>query len=124
MAAMDEHLSVAQLQQRWERALDTTAKAVSDRPAVYAEVKSLVRAVIDQPLDIKHYFPTVEKLVRLLNTMDPGGNGSIFHLFSRQIEPGSIWQVRLLRMACKDLLVHLNAFEEWRRNRHRLKVMK
>ncbi len=120
---MNERLTVSDLQKRWERALVASGKAVDAHAAAYADLKSLVLSIIDQPLDIKDYFPTVEKLSDLLHTMDPKGSGSIFHLFSERISPESIWQVRLLRVECHDLLAHLDAFEQWRRQNRRLRLV-
>ncbi len=56
--------------------------------------------------------------------MDPCGHGSIFGIFSDRISPSSIWHVKMLRMECKDLLAHLNAFDEWRRKKNHLRMVK
>ncbi len=122
--AMNEKISVVELQKRWAHVLNATGKAVTAHPKVYAELKSMTEAIIDQPLDIKEYFPTVEKLIHLLNIMDPCGSGSIFNFFSDRISPKSIWQVQLLRVECKDLLAHLHDFDQWRRKTHHLCVVK
>jgi hypothetical protein len=121
--AMNDRLSVAELQQRWERALAATSKAVCAHPELYGKIKSTSEKIVGEPLDISQYFPMVEKLTGLLRTMDSCG-GSIFHLFISRLSPTTIWQVRLLRLECKDLLAHLQAFEQWRRTSHRLRIVK
>ncbi len=112
------------MEKRWDDALSATQNAVNRRPGLYREIKSLANDIIGKPLDINEYIPTVQKLVDLLKTMDPNGRGSIFNYFSDRITPSSIWQVPLLRVECKDLLAHLNAFDTWRRKTCRLKIVK
>jgi hypothetical protein len=124
LSDMEEKLSVGDLRKRWEHALHATARAVSAHPKLYGELKSVAASIVDQPLDIKEYFPTAEKLTRLLHTLDPGGNGSIFDLFGSRFSPQNIWQVRLLRMECRDLLAHLQAFDQWRRESRHLRLVR
>ncbi|MCB2141264.1 hypothetical protein KQH27_00990, partial [bacterium] len=88
------------------------------------ELKAQAAQIVENPIDISDYFPAVEKLTNRLKTMDPGGHGSIFHIFNARISPSSIWHVKMLRMECKDLLSHLNAFDEWRREKHHLRMVK
>ena len=121
---MNDKISVTELRKRWEHVLTATGQAVAAHPAAYGELKSMAEAIIDQPLDIKEYFPTIEKLAHLLDIMDPGGSGSIFHFFNDRFLPKNIWQVQLLRVECKDLLAHLHDFDQWRRKTHRLRVIK
>ena len=104
--------------------MTATRAAVKKNPDTYRQLKSLADEIIEKPLDIKEYMPTVKRMACLLNSMDPKGNGSIFYLFSDHFAPGDVWQVSLLRMECKDLLAHLNAFDCWRRKAHGLKVIK
>lgn len=121
---MSENLTVAELNVRWEKALTATHTAVARHPDVYCELKSLAEGIIDNPLDIKEYLPTTEKLVDMLNTLDPGRQGSIFHHFNDRVLPSSIWHVPLLRMECTDLLAHLKVFDEWRLKTRRLELVK
>lgn len=121
---MDEKLTIAELEKRWEEALAATRAAVSRYPNAYRKLKSLAVDIVEKPLDIKAYLPTAEKLTDLLDRMDPEGRGSIFCIFKDRIAPSSIWQVPLLRMECKDLLAHLKAFDTWRVKKSHLKVVK
>jgi hypothetical protein len=121
---MDHRLTVTELEQRWENALITTQSVVSKRPGIYSELKSLAGDVVFKPLDIKEYLPTAEKLVELLEKLDPNGRGSIFHYFHDRILPSSIWDVCWLRMECQDLLAHLKAFDKWRVENSPLKIVK
>ncbi|MBC2711818.1 MAG: hypothetical protein HGJ94_12770 [Desulfosarcina sp.] len=121
---MDSRLTVKELESRWEKALTATRTAAARHPRAYRELKALAAEIVGHPIDINDYFPTVEKLVNRLETLDPGGRGSIFEIFNARISPSSIWHVKMLRMECRDLLAHLNAFDEWRRKKHRLRMVK
>jgi hypothetical protein len=121
---MNERLTIEELEKRWENVLAMTKNAVAKQPIVYRQIKTLASNVVKNPLDIREYFPTVERLTNLLQTMDPEGRGSIFHFFSKHISPTSIWQVPLLRMECRDLLSHLEAFDQWLSQTSHLKLVK
>jgi len=121
---MDSHLTVRELQARWEKALSATRTAASMHPGTYRDLKASAAEIIENPIDINDYFPRVEKLVDQLKAMDPCGHGSIFDIFSLRISPSSIWHIKMLRMECRDLLSHLNAFDEWRRSQHHLRMVK
>ena len=120
---MSNQLTIAELEKRWEKVLGLTKTAVIRHPDAYCQLKSLAADVATKPLDIKEYLSTAEKLAGLLKIMDPEGRGSIFYLFNDRIAPRSIWQVPLLRMECKDLLAHLETFDEWRVSTCHLKVV-
>ena len=121
---MDSHLTVSELESRWEKALSATRTAAARHPRTYRELKALAAEIIEKPIDINDYFPTVEKLLNHLELLDPCGQESIFQIFKARISPSSIWQVKMLRVECRDLLTHLNAFDEWRRNKHHLRMVK
>ena len=121
---MERRLTVQQLEARWETALRATRSAVTVHPRTYRKLKTQAAAIINSPIDIKDYFPTVEKLTAHLKTLDPSGQGSIFDFFTERITPTSIWHVKMLRMECSDLLAHLRAFDSWRRDQHRLRMVK
>ncbi|MDX2454807.1 hypothetical protein [Desulfosarcina sp.] len=117
-------LTVKELEARWEKALAATRAAVTQHPRTYRDLKAQAAEIIENPIDINDYFPRVEKLVDQLKAMDPCGHGSIFDIFSAHISPSSIWHIKMLRMECRDLLSHLNAFDEWRRSQHHLRMVK
>jgi hypothetical protein len=121
---MNNRLTLEELESRWETALMSTRTAVSGHPGAYRELKDLATGILEAPLDINDYFPTVERIVRLLEVLDPCGRGSIFQIFKARISPSSIWHVKMLRMECRDLLAHLNAFDQWRRGKHHLRMVK
>jgi hypothetical protein len=121
---MNDKISVTELKKRWAHVLTATGKAAAAHPATYGELKTIAAAIVDEPLDIKEYFPTVEKLAQLLHNLDPCGSGSIFDLFCDRFSPRTIWQVQLLRVECKDLLAHLHDFDQWRRKTRHLRVVK
>lgn len=120
---MDQRLTLVELTTRWEHALAATQDVVARNPNVYRELKSLITVVLTQSIDIDDYFPTVEKITLLLETLDPCDSGSIFQHFKPRVAPSKIWQVRMLRMECRDLLAHLKAFDKWRRSRHHLHMV-
>ncbi len=121
---MDHQLTLTELEARWEKALRATRTVAAKHPRTYRALKSQAAAIVEKPVDIRDYFPSVEKLVNQLERLDPGGHGSIFEIFSNRISPSSIWHVKMLRMECKDLLSHLKAFDEWRRGQHHLRMVK
>jgi hypothetical protein len=120
---MDNQLTIAELEERWEKVLAHTKSAVARNPGIYRQVKSLAGDISTKPIDIKEYLPMAEKLAKLLSAMDPEGRGSIFYFFNDRIAPRSIWQVPLLRMECQDLLAHLKVFDQWRINTCHLKIV-
>ena len=121
---MNSHLTVGDLEARWKKALHATRSAAAQHPRTYRELKAQAADIVNNPIDIKDYFPTVEKLIKRLETLDPCAHGSIFDIFNARISPSSIWHVQMLRMECRDLLAHLHAFEQWRRKKHRLRMVK
>lgn len=121
---MHNQLTVQELENRWENVLTATRTAVSKHPLTYRELKFQAAEIVQNTIDINDYFPAVEKLVDRLEALDPCGRESIFHIFKVRISPSNIWQVKLLRMECKDLLAHLTAFDHWRRKKHRLRRVK
>jgi hypothetical protein len=121
---MESHLTVRELEDRWEKALTATRIAAAMHPGTYRDLKAQAAAIVENPIDINDYFPTVEKLVDRLKTLDPGGHGSIFEIFNTRISPSTIWQVKMLRMECKDLLAHLDDFDKWRREKNHLRMVK
>jgi hypothetical protein len=121
---MENPPTVKDLEARYEKALLATRRAVSAYPEIYRQVKTLAAEIVANPIDIDDYFRIVEKLVNGLNDLDPCGNGSIFGIFSDRISPSTLWQVRMLRMDCKDLLAHLDVFDKWRREKIHLRMVK
>lgn len=121
---MNEHLTIEELEKRWKNVLAVTQKAVAKNPGVYRHIKTLADDVAKNPLDIREYLPTAERLADLLQSMDPEGLGSIFYIFNKRISPKSVWQVPLLRVECKDLLSHLEAFDQWRHQSRHLRLVK
>ena len=121
---MKEQPTVSELESRWKDALCATRLAATQHPHTYRQLKTLAADVVNHSIDIDRYFPTVEKLLAHMQRLDPAGNGSIFQIFRDRIKPASIWQVRMLRVECKDLLDHLEAFDQWRRQTHHLRRIK
>jgi hypothetical protein len=121
---MDTRLTIEELEARWEETMKATGMAASKHPRTYRELKAQAAGILEKTVDINDYFPTVEQLTHRLKTLDSEGQGSIFQIFNDRISPSSIWHVRMLRMECLDLLTHLKAFDEWRRNRHGLRMVK
>jgi len=121
---MNEKLSVEELEGRWENALLSTDKAVVAHFPVYREIKKLAADIITKPLDIEDYPATAERLVALLKTIGCHAQGSIFHFYCDRVSPSSICNLKFLRLECRDLLSHLEAFDEWRNKKSRLRVVK
>ena len=120
---MESHLTVRNCRLAGKGAT-ATRTAASMHPDTYRDLKARAAEIVENPIDINDYFPKVEKLVGQLKEMDPCGHGSIFDIFNARISPSSIWHIKMLRMECRDLLSHLNAFDEWRRSQHHLRMVK
>ena len=121
---METQLTVADLEARWEAIMIATQHAAGEHPGAYRKLKSQAAAIVENIVDINEYFPTVEKLIERLNRLDSGGHGSLFDIFRTRIAPSSIWQVRMLRMECEDLLAYLADFDTWRRQKGHLRLVK
>lgn len=121
---MDGRPTLAELESRWEKTLTATQTAAANHPGTYRKLKTVATEIMSTPIDINDYFPTVNKLIGLLEALDPCGQESIFHIFKIRISPSSIWDVKMLRMECRDLLAHLDSFDEWRRKKHHLRQVK
>lgn len=121
---MNDHPTLSELESRWETTLQATRTAAANRPREYRQLKSLAAEIVAKTIDINDYFPIVDKLVNQLEWLDPMGAESIFAIFRARILPSDIWQVKQLRLECRDLLAHLNAFDEWRRKQHGLRCVK
>jgi hypothetical protein len=116
-------VTLAELEGRWQKALEVTRSSAGRHPDRYRELKKRVAEIVERPLDIREYLPAVEQVVDLLHTLDPNEEGSIFDLFRDRFRPSNIWQVPLLRVECRDLLAHLEVFEDWRLATCRLSVI-
>lgn len=121
---MEPNLTVEELESRWKETLESTRRAAAANPAAYRRLRMRAAQVLENPVDINDYFPTVEQLIASLKILDPSGQGSIFDLFCKRISPDDIWQVRDLRLECRDLLTHLDAFDRWKRERVHLRRVK
>ncbi len=121
---MNETLTIAELERRWEKTLAATEKAVSRHPEVYGEIKLLLGDIVTKPLDISEYPFTAETLGNLLKTMEDDTQKNIFHFFCDRILPSSITKLRLLRLECRDLQEQLETFDVWRRETHHLRILK
>ncbi len=121
---MNDRLTLSELESRWKSALKATQIAATNHSGEYRELKARAAEILDRSVDINDYFPTVERIIHLLEVLDPCCKGSIFDIFKARISPSSIWQVKMLRVECRDLLAYLNAFDEWRRRQHHLRIVK
>ena len=121
---MDPNLTVEELETRWKETLEATRRAAAANPSAYRRLKKRTAQVLENPVDINDYLPTVNRLIACLKSLDPCGHGSIFDLFCKRISPDDIWQVRDLRLECRDLLDHLDAFDRWKRERCHLRMVK
>jgi hypothetical protein len=121
---MERRFTISELETRWEKALKATRTAAVAHHRAYRKLKSVATDIVSRPVDINDYFPTVEHLINLLDELDPCGRESIFSIFRIRISPSSVWDVRMLRMECRDLLAHLKDFDEWRREGHHIRMVK
>jgi len=121
---MEPNLTVEELEARWKETLEATRRAAAADPAAYRRLKTQATQVLENPVDINDYFPTVDQLIACLKSLDPCDQGSIFDIFCKRLSPDDIWQVRDLRLECRSLLAHLEAFDRWKRERCHLRMVK
>ena len=104
--------------------LIVSEKSISAHPEVYRQIKSLIRGIIHQPLDVADYYPTASRLGDLLDRMARPLSGTIFAYFAPQIDPCRSGDVRYLRVTCTDLAQQISALDRWRARRHGLHSVK
>jgi hypothetical protein len=121
---MEPTLTVEELETRWNETLEATRRAAAADPVAYRRLKTRAAGVLENPVDINDYFPTVDRLIECLKSLDPCGQGSIFDIFCKRISPDDVWQVRDLRLECRSLLAHLDAFDRWKREKICLRRVK
>lgn len=121
---MNETLSLKELENRYKGVLVATDKAVAKHSDVYRELKALACDVVTKPLDIKDYPITAEKIVELLKIIGCETEGNIFQFYYNRVWPLSICNLKFFRMECRDLLEHLKAFDEWRKEYRHLRILK
>lgn len=119
-----ERVSFQELNRRWETMLIRTEAAVGSQPGAYQDLKRLAVRIVDEPLDIGEWLPTARKMADLLVLLDPDRSGSIFGCFHDYILPSDVWHAATLRIDCADLLDHLNKFDQWRREKRQLHVVR
>ena len=122
--AMNETLTIAELERRMQKTLSATEKAVIRYPQVYRELKILVEEIVTKTLDISDYPLIAEKLGKLLKTMEGNAPKNIFYYFCDRVSPSSISKLKLLRLECWDLLEQLKAFDAWRMETRHLRILK
>lgn len=117
-------LTFEQLQQQHQRALTLSEQAVRKRPEAYRQVKSLIHQIVNEPVDVGEYFHLARTLTDLLNHLGSCQPGSIFEYYQPNIDPLKQGQARYFRMECCDLLEQLQNFEQWRKARRPLKLIR
>ncbi|MDA8403284.1 MAG: hypothetical protein M0Z56_03680 [Desulfobacteraceae bacterium] len=115
--------SLEELEQRRARSLLVSEKAVAEYPDVYREIKKMVLAVIQTPLEIGDYYKTARKLAVLLEKLARTDANSLFYYFAKNIDPLKCGRAMYFRADCLDLREQLKCIDELRASSHHIRLI-
>lgn len=95
--------------------------AICSHPGQYGKIREIVNHVISNQVDINEYYCLAATLAEYLEKM---GRGTIFHYFSKNIDPNHSGHARYFRAECLDLAVQMNELNKWRVGKRKLTVVK
>lgn len=118
---MDTH-SIDDLKKKYDQFLKRTEASVNANPEVFDEIRKILVRVIHGNVDIDEYNAIVTRLTELIEKM---GTDTLFYTyFYDNIHPQKAGCVRYFRFICKDLLVQLEDFKNWRIQNRKLAIIK
>jgi hypothetical protein len=117
------HPSLEELKQRRARSLVVSEKAVTEYPDVYRDIKKMVLAVIQTPIEIGDYYKTARKLADLLSKLAQTDEGSLFYYFAKSLDPLKCGRAMYFRADCLDLWEQLKCIDEFRINSHHIRLI-
>jgi len=115
--------SLEELEKRRIRSLVASAKAVSEYPGVYREIKKMVLEVIQTPVEIGDYYKTARKISGLLEKMAKIDASSLFYYFSKSIDPLKSGRAMYFRADCVDLWEQLKYIDELRIQKQHIRLI-
>ena len=114
---------IAVLQKRLDAALIHADEAVGAHPAAYRELRSILKRVLSETVDIGLYHALACRLADLLQILSQNRTETLFEYFHQSIDPRRQGGARYFRFFCRDLNNSLDDLEDFRRTRRRLKVI-
>ena len=115
--------TMEELKKRRSESLRISAKAISEHPNEYRELKALVSKILSKPVDIGDYYKTAGKLAGLLEKMVETGPESIFCYYYKSIDPRQSGQARYFRANCLDLYEQLKYVNELRIDTRKMRLI-
>jgi len=115
--------TMKELKKRRLESLRISAKAISEHPNEYQELKVLVSKILSKPVDIGDYYKTAKRLSGLLEKMVETGPESIFYYYYKSIDPRKSGQARYFRVNCLDLNEQLKYVNELRIDRRKTRLI-
>lgn len=115
--------TIEELKSRRQRALEKAEKAISDRPAEYREIKRLLDRILDRPVDVADYYRVAGEIVRLLEKLSASSSESLFAYYCSNIDPRKKGDARYFKVVCRDLSQQLKLVDQYRRQRHKLRII-
>ncbi|MFW6081648.1 MAG: hypothetical protein ACOC7W_07025 [Desulfosalsimonas sp.] len=115
--------TIEDLKQRRQQALDRAEKAIAGSPGEYREIKRLLDAVLDRPVDVSDYYRVATKIVRLLEMLSATSPDSLFAYYCNNIDPNRQGDARYFKIVCRDLRHQLELIDQYRRQRHKLRII-
>lgn len=111
------------LKQRRQQALDRAEKAISGSPGEYREIKRLLDDVLERSVDVSDYHRVASKIVRLLEMLSATSSDSLFAYYCNNIDPKRQGDARYFKIVCRDLRHQLELIDQYRRKRHKLRLI-
>ncbi|MFP3999141.1 MAG: hypothetical protein ACLFUN_04795 [Desulfobacterales bacterium] len=115
--------TMEELRRRRQRALEKAEKAISERPGEYREIKRLLDEILDRPVDVTDYYRVAGEIVRLLEKLSASSSESLFAYYCSNIDPRKKGDARYFKVVCRDLRHQLNLVDQYRRQRHNLRIL-
>jgi len=110
------------LQTKWREYYAATETALTANYPAYREILGLFDRICTRPVEIDEYWDMAVRLGKLLEQMGPGT--VFYNYFFEQINPYHQGTARHFRHLCLDLREQIQAFDRWRREKRRLRLVK
>lgn len=111
-----------QLKARWREYYALSEQVIREHIDTYRQILSTLDDICENVLDIEAYFDTASRMSELLKTMGPGT--VFYNYFYEHIDPKQSGDVRYFRMLCRDMREQIQAFNCWRKDRRRMRLVK
>jgi len=97
---------------------------IAKKPKLYNELKTELKKVVHEYLEIDDYQNSAENMVEILTELLEGSKKTIFDGFVDAINPEKSGSATTYRVLCTILLKKLDYFHDFRREQTKLRVVK